>query len=554
MHKIFLYFCTALVLASCGKVAQEDDSQRIFRMNLPTGLSTLDPAYAGDQASWWMTNQLFNTLVEFDSSLQLRPSLAKSYIISDSGRTYTFHLRQDAYFHKDAAFGPDSTRKLVAADVLYSFSRICDSAVAARGFWIFNGKVKGANEYNKGLAKKVEGFSAPNDSTFIISLTEPYPPFLQRIAMPYGGIVPQEIVDLYGKDFSQHPIGTGPFKFKSWKPGRSLILLRNPGYWETDTQGRPLPYVDAVHARFITERLTEFVELCQGRFDFVNSMDKSTRDEVFLPEGKIKPKYAEQFNFMVSPTLNTEYLSILVDSNSALLQNHPLRDRRVRQALNLAIDRQQLVDYVLNGQGTPAYEGIVPPGMPGFDADAIQGYGYNPEKAAALLKEAGYPGGVGMPTITLMSNPSYQAIMEFIQKSFERLGIKLEIDNLDGPTLRDKASKGELHLWRSSWVADYPDPENYLGLFYSPNIPPNGSNRTRFSDPLYDARFRQCLSTTNDSLRLALQHAMENQLVEAAPVIFLFYDRMIRIISKKVTGLETNAMNMLILKRVKKAA
>jgi len=552
MHKIFLYFCTAFVLASCGKVAQVEESRSVLRMNLIAGLRSLDPAYAGDQSAWWMTAQLFNNLVEFDTALQLQPSLATHWEVMDSGRTYLFHLRRDVYFHPHAAFGLDSTRQVVAEDVRFSFERICDPEVAARGFWIFNGKVQGADSFHDGKSTRVDGFQAVDDSTFLIRLVRPYPAFLARLAMPYGSIVPKEVVKSEGKDFGSRPVGTGPFRFKSWKSGRSLVLLRNHRYWEKDASGRQLPYLDAVQIRFITERLTEFVELCQGRLDFVNGMDKTTRDEFFLLDGSVRPRYSEQFIVRMEPTLNTEFLAILVDTTLPVARNHPLGLKKVRAAINYAINRDELVQHVLNGQGTPAYAGIVPQGMPGFQPSRVHGFTFSPEKAAQNLKEAGYPGGKGLPPLILKSNPAYQAVMEYIQKSLERVGIQVKIDNMDSPTLREQAGKGELNLWRASWMADYPDAENYLGLFHSGNIPPQGANRTRFSNSEYDRLFELHASTLEDSLRFNLQVKMENILLEEAPVVLLYYDKMVRISSKWVQGLETNAMNMLILKRCQK--
>jgi peptide/nickel transport system substrate-binding protein len=557
MHKYLFYLCTAILLASCGKVVQSQEDQRIFRMNLPAGLSTLDPAFAGDQASIWMCSQLYAGLVELDTALQVRPLLAHRWELTDSGRTYTFHLRRGVQFHEDPCFGTRKTRPVVAQDFVESYTRLCDPVVAARGAWIFNGKVQGVADFRDGKSKVVSGFSAPDDSTLVIRLDAPFPPFLGILAMTYAVVVPREAVQHYGKDFRAHPVGCGPFRFKSWTPGRSLILLKNPTYFERDSAGTALPYLDAVQVRFIQERLTEFVELRQGRLDFVSDMDKSTRDEVFLPDGSVRPPYGTQFRIQRAPQFNTEFIGILQDTSAPALAGthaHPLRDRRVRLALNHAIDRAQLVTFILNGKGSPANSGIVPLGMPGFDAVAVPGYAFDPALSARLLAEAGYPGGKGLPVLTLKSNPAYQPVMEFVQKSLERIGVRLAIDNVDGPTLREMATKGELTMWRASWIADYPDPENYLGLLASRNIPPNGPNRMRYSNPAYDARFAQALATTDDSLRTALQHEMERMVLADAPIIPLYYDRILRLISKQVRGLETNALNLLYLKRVRKAS
>lgn len=522
-------------------------------MNLFAGLSTLDPAYASDQSATWMCQQLFDRLLELDSNLALRPGLCRRWEVGDSGLQYTFHLRDDVWFHASPLFGPDSTRRLTARDVQYSFTRICDPAIAAKGFWIFNGKVQGVSAFREGKAAAVSGFQAPDDSTFVIRLEKAFAPFPNLLAMAYASVVPKELVEEYGKDFRSHPIGTGPFVFKRWNENVSLVLHRNPRYFERDAAGMPLPYVDAVQVRFIRERLSEFVELCQGRLDFINGIDKSTKDEVFDSRGQIRDKYRQQFHFDIHPQLNTEFIAILVDSTQPAAKGHPLLDRRVRQALSYGIDRQALVDYVLNGNGSPATSGMVPAGMPGFDAQAVPGYGYDPDRAARLLQEAGYPGGRGIPVLSLKSNPSFQAAMEFVQKSWERLGLTVAIDNMEGAALRERAGKGELNLWRAGWIADYPDGENYLGLFTTAQIPPNGPNRMRFSHPRFDSLFTAAQAEPRDSIRFGMYQEMDRLMLAEAPVVLLYYDRIVRLISPKVTGLSTNAINMLHLKHVRKA-
>ncbi|HEX2901313.1 MAG TPA: ABC transporter substrate-binding protein, partial [Bacteroidia bacterium] len=424
----------------------------------------------------------------------------------------------------------------------------------AKGFWIFNGKVAGVDAYREGKAAEVSGFQVHDDSTFLITLDQPFAPFPNLLAMAYASVVPREVVEFFGKDFRSHPIGTGPFKFKSWNENVSLILLKNDLYFGRDGQGNALPYLDAVHVRFIRERLSEFVELCQGRLDFINGIDKSTKDEIFDSRGQIRQHYLERFKFDIHPQLNTEFIGMLVDSTQPAAKGHPLTDRRVRQALNYGIDRQALVDYVLNGNGYPATAGMVPAGMPGFDAAAVRGYGYNPDLAAQLLGEAGFPGGKGIPVISLKSTPVYQAAMEFVQKSWERLGLSVTIDNMDGAAVRESASKGEINLWRAGWIADYPDGENYLGLFSSDQIPPNGPNRMRFSNAGFDALFAAAQAEPKDSLRFLMYREMDRLMLAEAPVVLLYYDKIVRMISPEVTGLTTNAINMLHLTRVRKAS
>lgn len=549
-----IFFPILLLLwISCGQPRQAENQGNVFRMNLAAGLKTLDPAFASDKRAIWMTAQLFNGLIELDEKLQAQPAIAKKWDISPDGKTYTFHLRSDVFFHQDTAFAglQASTRAVTAADFVYSFTRICNPQVASTGSWIFNGKIAGLEAYKAGESAHITGFEAPDDTTFIIRLTAPFPPLTGLLAMPYCFAVPKEAVDFYGEDFRAHPVGTGPFRFYRWDEGNHLIMHRNPVYWEKD-QGKSLPYLDAVSVRFMPSRLSAFVEFMQGKLDFINGIDESYKDEILSPDGSIKAAYADRFQFELAPQLNIEYLGMLVDSTLAIAKGHPLTDVRVRKALNYAIDREKLVRYLLNGMGYPAHAGFVPYGMPGFDPEAVKGFSFDLKKARSLLAEAGYPNGQGLPEMTLYSTPQYANISEFIQKAFENIGVQMDVQNLQGGTLRSETRNSRINLWRASWIADYPDGENYLALLYSPNTVPNGPNTTHYANARFDSLYRAAKRITNDSARYQVYQAMDRLMLDDAPVIPLYYDRSIRILQKNVTGLVGNPMNHLQLKRVRK--
>ncbi|MEZ4773906.1 MAG: ABC transporter substrate-binding protein [Bacteroidia bacterium] len=535
---------------SCGNAVDNHVDKQVFRMNLDEGLNTLDPAYARSRAPIWMTAQLFNGLISLDSALVVQPAIAQSWVIADSGKEYRFSLRSDVFFHQHPAFGPDSTRVVNARDFVYSFTRICDPQTASTGKWIFSGKIEGLEAYESGAAASISGFAAPDDSTFVIRLNRPFPPFPGLLAMPYGYVVPKEVVDFYGDDFRSHPVGTGPFRFYRWKEGNQLILHKNPFYFESEN-GQKLPYLDAVSVKFIPSRLSAFIEFIQGKLDFIGDLDNAYKDEVLNPDGTVKPAYSEKYQVVLSPQLNTEYLGIQIDTTLALLKEHPLRDVRVRQALNYAIDRERLVKYLLNGMGYPGNSGFIPNGMPGFDPAKVPGYAFDPAKSRSLLAEAGFPDGKGLPPLVLNSTAKYAHISEFIQKSLEDIGVKLEIQNLQGGALRKEIYNTRIHFWRASWIADYPDGENYLSLFYSPNFAPDGPNTTHFGSPRFDQLYRLAMTETNDSARATIYQQMENLMMAQSPVIVLYYDRSFRLLRSGITGLTGNPMNHLFLKNVR---
>jgi len=531
----------SVLLLGCNANTNEEQ-KTVFNINLDQGLTSLDPAFARNQNVLWMTNQIFNSLVQIDDSLNIKPSVAKSWEISGDGKTYTFHLRDDVFFHDDSLFTNGKGRKAIASDFKYSFSRIIDPKTASSGAWIFNDKVTGAN-----------AFLAPNDSTFIIQLKNPFPPFLAMLSAQYCSVLPHEVADKYGKEFRTHPIGTGPFKFKYWKEGEVLVLLKNEHYFEKDSSGNALPYLDAVKAGFIPDKQTAFMEFLKKHLDYFNSIDGSYRDDILTKSGKMTKKYKGKFHLKKSPYLNTEYLGMLVDSSLAIVKNSPLKHKKVRQAINYAIDRHRLIKYLRNSIGIPANAGFIPAGMPGFSSKAVKGYEFNPEKARLLLKEAGFPNGKGMPEITLSTTTTYKDLIEFIQGELANVGIKTKIEVNQSASLREVIAKRQVNFFRGSWIADYADGEIYLSMFYSKNYVPIGPNYTSFNNKDFDKMYEQINYIKTDSDRYKLYQKMDQLIMDHAPVVALFYDESVNLYQNNITGLSSNAQNLLILKNVKKS-
>ncbi len=542
MPRLLLFFAAALLFTGAC-TSPDNGGKTVFNLNLDQGLTSLDPAFARNQFAIWMDNQLFNGLVQVDDQLRTVPAVAKSWEISADGTTYTFHLRDHVYFHDDPLFKGGKGRRVVAADFVYSFGRIIDPSVASSGAWIFNGKVKGK-----------ESFTAPNDSTFVITLQQPFPPLMTMLTAPYCSVVPHEVADAYGKDFRSHPVGTGPFRFKYWKEGEILVLLKNEHYWEKDESGQPLPYLDAVKATFISDKQTAFMEFVKKNLDFFNSLDGSYRDDLLTKSGKPTSKYKGKFQLVTHPFLNTEYLGILVDTSIAVVRNSPLKDKRIRQAINYAIDRKKLIKYLRNSIGDPAESGFIPKGMPGFDAEKVHGYSYDPEKSRKLLAEAGFPNGRNMPAIVLQTSTTYKDLIEFVQGELADIGINCRVEVNQTSSLRELIAKNSVNFFRGSWIADYADGENYLSLFYSKNKVPNGPNYTSFNNAAFDQLFEKAYYETNDQKRYALYQEMDQLVMRESPVIVLFYDQLFNMYQNNISGFSVNAQNLLMLKRVKKGS
>lgn len=536
----------SIILFSCGGGSNSSDSsnKKIFRYNESEGIASLDPAFSRNRETIWAANHLYNGLVQMDDKLKVQPSIAKSWEISEDGKTYTFHLRNDVYFHNHELFTSGKGRKVIAEDFVYSFNRIIDPEVASPGAWIFN-NIDYVEERN------FKAFEAIDDTTFTIYLTNPFPPFLGILTMQYCSVVSKEIVNHYKNDYRNNPIGTGPFQFKMWDEGSKMVFLKNENYFEKDEKGTQLPYIDGISITFIKDKDIEFLKFLAENLDFINGPEGDTKDAIFTSDGQLQPEQQEKYNMLTNPQLNTEYLGILVDDELDIVTKSPLRKKLVRQAINYGFDKKNMMAYLRNNIGTPATAGFVPKGLPSYNEDIVKGYVYDPEKAKELLYAAGFPNGDGLPEITLYTTKDYVDLCEYIQHQLNEIGFKIKIDLNPGITHSELVARSKLNFFRKSWMADYPDAENYLALFYSKNFTPHGPNYTHFKNFDFDKLYELAQSETNDSLRYHYYQQMDIILIEEAPIVPLYYDEAVRLIQKKVINLGVNPLNLLTLKRVK---
>lgn len=370
--------------------------------------------------------------------------------------------------------------------------------------------------------------------------------------MQYCSVVPKEVAEGLGKDFGRQPVGTGPFLFKDWYEGVKLVLHRNPNYFEVDDEGNRLPYLDAIGISFIPDPQSIFLEFMKGKLDMLSGLeDGSYKDALITPNGSLQPEMKEKIVMLSEPFLNTEYLGFLLKDTIELGVSNALNDKRIRQAINYGFDRERMMWYIRNNIGSPGVHGFLPNGLPGEEL-RVDGYHYNPQKAKQLLAEAGYPNGDGLPEISLYTTSQYLDLCEYMQHQLQEVGIKLNIEVNPGATHGALVANSQVPFFRKSWIADYADAENYLSLFYSKNLTPNGPNYTLFSNAEYDKLYEASLSTTKDSLRYSYYAQMDSIIVAEAPVVVLYYDQVLRFVHKNISGLKTNSMNGLSLKTVKK--
>ena len=514
-----------ILLSSCEK--DSDIENNIFKYNEYSNISSLDPAFSSTLRNIWPVNQIFNGLVQLDKNLEIKGDIASSWTISEDKRTYTFKIRQDVYFHNSELFGKNLTRKVKAKDFEYSFNRLIDNKIASPGYWVFN---------------NVKDFKAINDSIFQIELKKEFDPFLGILSMKYCSVVPHEIVTVLGDKFSKKPIGTGPFKFKKWDENVKLVLSKNKNYFEHDSLGQKLPYLDGIAISFIPDKKSEFMELLSGKLDMVSSPENSIIDQIFDYKGDLNPRFSSNFNLLKSPYLNTEYIGFNI-------QNNIKKDTLLRYAINSGIDRKKMMQYLRKNIGYPAESGIVPNGL--NNSFYLPRYNYDPDLSKKLISIYKSNNDIDEINITIVSDSQYLDILEFIQSELEKIGVQVQIEITPPSILRQGKATGKFDAFRASWIADYPHVENYFSLFYSKNHTPKGPNYTFFSDRNFDKLYELIGNKKSISYE-KISNDLENIIRRYSPIIPLYYDMSVRIVPKNISGLEANAINQLNLKRVVK--
>lgn len=596
MRNLTIGFCFLLALSACksdkkttGQLTPAEGGRfygGVLKCNEVEYFRSLYPLNITEVGGHRITNQIYEGLVRFDQAdLTIKPSLAESWEMDSSGLGFTFHLRKGVRFHDDPCFPDGKGREVTTRDFEYCLTLLCAPDVSNQGFWVFKDKVKGADNYylsreyeslkatvaqhapnsedeaytsavariqeleEKNAADiaakpdKVSGISVIDDYTMRIELEKFFPGFLQMLALPFTDVFPREAVEKYGNDMRQNCVGTGPFRIKALRDDEVVILEKNKDYWGKDEFGNQLPYLDGIRITFIKEQKSELLALKKGDLDFVYRLPLEMVEEIIDREDNLLGEY-RQFNLQVTPTLATLYYGFL--NVDPLFSN-----KNLRIAFNYAIDRQKIVDFTVKGCALPAFHGIVPPAIKGFNADAVKGYDYNPEKAREYLALAGYPEGKGFPDLTLQINSgggTNEQVAEAVQKMLnETLNIHVNIIKIPFAQHLENLETGKVQFWRLGWIADYPDPENFLTLFFSGHIPPKLSdksylNSTRYRSAAFDSLFTLAISTTDEARRFELYARADQAMISDAPIMPIYYYKDHRLLQKRVQNFPQNAM------------
>lgn len=520
--------------------------KEIMRVNLPD-VSSLDPAFARSLDNVNATKQLFDGLVELDKDLNIVPSIAKNWEILDSGRVYRFFLNDSISFHPSKSlFGKDMIRYVKASDFVFSLNRLIDQQLLSPGKWVMNVVDRKPNG-------KLKVF-ALDDHTLEFHLNKPFPPFLGILSMQYCSVIPPEAFDVEDYEFMDHPIGTGPFKFKYWKKNNKLILLKHQNYFQRNKAGKKLPFLDALSVSFIKDQEVVFLNFLKDELDLISGLKGTYKDELLTDQGALKGVYHDRLQFLKFPYLNTEYIGFQLDSSS-LEPPFYLGRLSLRKAICFAIDKEKMLQYLRNSIGTAASQGFIPQGLSAFKYNASYGYTYNLDSSNYYLQAFLEETALSLPNIDpiiLGTTSEYLDICEYIQHQLTELGLSVKVEVNPPATNNELIAFGKLPSFRKSWIADYPNAENYLSLFLSKNFSPSGPNYTHFSSETYDQLYDRALVVESDSIRDQIYYTMDSMIMAQAAVMPLFYDQQVHFLSNAISGFSVNPMSHMMLKYAKK--
>jgi ABC-type transport system substrate-binding protein len=461
-----------------------------FRMALASDVPTMDPAQAGyDFASWSMTIALYSSLVDYDTGLKLHGDLARSWKITDGGKAYTFQLRPGTVFS-------DGT-PLAAKDVKFSLERALDPKTGSPGSYLF-GDIVGAQAFTSGKAKTVAGITTPTPRTLVIRLTAPETYFINVLAMPYARVISQKQVAKFGKAISRHPLGSGPFVLKSWLAGQKVVLARNPRYYGT------APKLAAVEVELNVNDQSRVLQFQRGDLS-VSDIPAAAYAQIAL-SSKWKPY------IVTSRDASTYFVGM---KNLA----KPFNDKRVRQALNYAVNKDRLVQ-LLNGRAVTSH-GVIPPPLAGYDAKA-PGYAHDVAKAKALLAQAGLAKGFSTEIWTINDELSVRMV-QAIANDLATVGVKAKVRAVDANTYyANVGKKDRAPMFFTFWLQDYPDAFDFFSnLLIKASWGP--TNSAYFYDPRVDKNVAAIAHSTDQASRTATMRKTDRIVLGDAPWIFLYH-------------------------------
>lgn len=538
--KFSILAATSLIVAGCTKGCSQSvsDTDTTLNIVLSANVKGLDSIYANDTYSNAVVSNISETLLEYHylkRPLELQPLLAESMPeVSADGLTHTFKIKKGVKFHNNEAFPNGEGRELKAQDFVYAWKRLADPTLQADGFWVFDGKIKGLNEWRDAVSKgtatydtPVEGLQTPDDYTLVITLAKPYYQLHYVLAMAFTAPVAKEVVDKYGKEYLNHPVGTGPYMFSEWVRNNKIVLKKNPTWHgqkypsegEAGDQekglladaGKDLPFNDSIVFHEVTEDQPRWLNFMKGNYEYMGIPKDNF--STAIANGELTPEMKSKgIQLFVTPEPDVTYV--------AFNMRDPVigKNENLRKAIALAYDTATSIQKFYNGQAVPAHSPI-PPSIDAYDAEFQNPYkSHDISKAKEFLEKAGFPEGKGAPVIeyTALSSSTSRQMAEFFQQNMAAIGLQVKIDSVSWPQLQQKIKDSQAQMWGIAWLADYPDAENFLQLLYGPNATP-GPNGSNFANPKFDELYKKAASLPPGPERTQIYRQMRDIFVTDMP-------------------------------------
>lgn len=559
MTKSFIYvLALATIFFSCGDGSDTDSANKNkavggvqyggnFRFMSSEKVSGLFPLSITDVYANRISSQIFQGLLKIDpNGTKVLPCLAESFEISEDSKTFTFKIRKGVYFQDSDCFSDGKGREVTAHDFKYSLDMACSSNELNKMGWLLTNKIVGGAEHeektkNGGESEGVFGIQVADNYTLKITLEKPFSGFDKLITHSALGVFPKEAFEKYGDKIGDHPVGTGAFILDVLNEDK-VILKRNNNYWEKDNFGNQMPFLDSVTMTYATDKKDELLSFRQEKIDLVLDIPVDEIENVLGNFEDAKSNVKHKVDSKSS--MSIQYYAFAHESGA-------FKDKRVRKAFNLALDRTALVESWLKGEGWPALNGFVP-SMENYPYETVKGYTYNLTEAKKLMKEAGFANGNGFPTIDLYLNTKEGTgvfkLAEGVAFSLKQnLGVDVNIKLVTLKEREDAIKAGNAIFWRTGWVADYPDPENFLNLFYGGNISEGDVNVNpfKYNNPEFDALFEKALGEIDVEKRMQMMAQCDQLVIDDAVVMPLLTDDFITMINLKVRKFQSNEMEQM---------
>lgn len=556
MNKHLVFFSVLLLLvSSCGGEAETPRTAEggkyyggVFKFMSEEKVTNLLPISSVDIYSQRLTGQIYESLLKLDmETMKAVPSIAESYTVSKDAKIFTFKIRKGVFFHDDDCFG-GTGRELTPEDVKFTLELACSGLKENKMAYLLVERIEGARDFQARSVKQlpttgISGIKIKRDRTVEIKLVQPFIGFDKILCHSNLGILAREAFEKYGSDLGDHPIGTGPFMLEKMDT-KGIVLKRNPKYWRKDEFGNQLPFLDKVEMTYVKDKRSELMAFRKKQIDIVFEIPVDEIENILgslkeAQEGK-NVKHRVESN----PSMSINYVGFACESPE-------FRDVNVRKAFNMAVDRNLIVNQLLMGEGWAAVHGFVPP-MENYHYENVIGHKKDIAKAKELMALAGYPDGKGFPTLdfyvnTVEGSSKYKMCQGIVEELKKNLNVNLKI-KLCSYEERNKAiASGKAKIWRSGWIADYPDAENFLSLFYGKNIKENSAevNAFRFKDSNYDQLFEIAMKELDETKRNDLFALCDQIIVDKAPVLPILTDDFVVMVNARVRDFKSNSMEVL---------